>query len=244
MRNAKLVVEYDGTAYHGFQWQVGIPTVQGELERAMREVLGYEVRVNGAGRTDAGVHARGQVVSFKSEWRHPLLALQRALNTHLPEDIVVCEALDADESFHARFSAKSREYRYTVINREAPVAIGRQYVYQFEWPLDLGPMREACRLLVGEHDFASFGSPSEEAMTTVRDVERADCERVGDTIYFDFRANSFLAHMVRNLVGTLLQVGTGRIGLERFASIMQARDRRLAGPAAPAKGLCLMKVNY
>ena len=244
MRNFKLVVEYDGTAYHGFQWQVNGATIQGELERAVREIVGQEVRVIGAGRTDAGVHALGQVANFKSDWPHSTDALRRALNSHLPADIAVREVEDVDERFHARFSAISREYRYTVVNREARPAIGRQYCYHFSWTLHLDPMREACRLLVGQHDFASFSGASEKAISTVRCLEQADCEREGDKVYFDFRARSFLPHMVRNLVGTLLQVGTGSIGVERFAEIMRARDRGLAGPAAPARGLCLMKVNY
>jgi len=244
MRNLKLTLEYDGTAYRGFQVQAEGPTIQGELERALREVLRQPVRVVGAGRTDAGVHALGQVVSFRCHWPHSATALGRALNAHLPEDIVVLEAEEAEDRFHARFSARSREYRYTVLNREAPPAIGRQYCYHFARKLDLEPMREACRLLIGEHDFASFAGAGERALSTVRCLEQAGCERDGDKIYFDFRARSFLPHMVRNLVGTLLQVGTGRIGVERFAAILRARDRGMAGPAAPARGLCLMKVYY
>jgi len=244
-RNVMLVVEYDGTCYHGFQLQAAdVPTVQGELERGLRQVTGIVTRVAGAGRTDRGVHAAGQVVSFRTRSALEAAVLQRALNAVLPADIAVLAAAELPPDFHARFSARSREYRYTILNRPVRTALERQLTYHVATPLDVAAMAEAARQLVGEHDFVSFASAGEKVASTVRRVLAADCRREGVKIYVDIAANAFLPHMVRNIVGTLLPVGTGRLDLPGFQEIFGARQRRQAGPTAPARGLCLMRVNY
>lgn len=244
-RNVMLVVEYDGTCYHGFQLQgAHVGTVQGELERALHQVTGLVTRVAGAGRTDRGVHAAGQVVSFRTRSALGVAVLQRALNAVLPADIAVLAADDVSPDFHARFSARSREYRYTVLNRPARAALERHFTYHVAPPLNVEAMALAALGLVGEHDFASFAGAGEEMASTVRRVLSVDCHREGVKVYVDITADAFLPHMVRNIVGTLLPVGTGKLAVAGFREIFAARQRRQAGPTAPARGLCLMRVNY
>ena len=244
-RNVMLVLEYDGTRYHGFQIQaMGVPTVQGELERALRQVTGLATRVAGAGRTDRGVHAAGQVTSFRTRSTLPAGVLQRALNAVLPSDVAVLAAVDVPPEFHARFSARSREYRYTILNRPVRSPLERYFTCHVATPLDVEAMAEAAQELVGEHDFASFAGAGEEEMSTLRRVLVADCHREDAKVFVDMVADAFLPHMVRNIVGTLLRVGMGRLSLAGFREILVARQRSQAGPTAPAHGLCLMRVNY
>jgi tRNA pseudouridine38-40 synthase len=242
-RRVSVVIEYDGTDYLGFQLQAKGRTVQGELERVLAEVTRKETRVTGAGRTDAGVHAVGQVVSFVPQWKHSLPELQRAMNALLSEDIVVRQMTWVADDFHPRFSAVSREYRYTVLNQPLRSPLARRFTYHYLKPLNVEAMTRAAKCLVGTQDFASFGR-SPQGENTVRQVYRAECTRQDQFIYFDIVANAFLYRMVRNIVGTLLLVGIGELSPERFGEILQARDRRRAGPVAPAHGLCLMRVNY
>ncbi|MCL4459379.1 MAG: tRNA pseudouridine(38-40) synthase TruA [Chloroflexi bacterium] len=238
-----LVVEYDGSGYCGFQLQRGLPTIQGELEQALSQITGERIRVIGAGRTDAGVHAAGQVVNFKTASKLEPEVFIRALKSLIPRDIVVKEAKQVPTNFHARHSARNREYRYVILNRPFPSALVRHLVYHYRHPLNVEAMCKACQLLVGTHDFASF-SKGTNAVNTVRQVQRADCKKDGDKIYIDLEANAFLPHMVRNIVGTLLWVGGGKLDIAGFENILLARDRTLAGPTAPAHGLCLIRVNY
>jgi len=240
VRKLMAVVEYDGTDYAGFQIQ---KSIQEEIERALARVTQEEIRIFGAGRTDAGVHARGQVIAFRTAWRHSLRELQRALNAVLPRDIAVRELALAAEDFHPRFSAVSREYRYTIWNAPVRSPLVGRFAYHFPWPLDVAAMNEAASALVGTHDFASFGRPP-KGENTVRTVYRAQCTREGSFVYFDIVANAFLQRMVRSIVGTLLEVGTGKLSPADFREILGAADRRRASPPAPAHGLCLMKVNY
>jgi tRNA pseudouridine38-40 synthase len=242
--NLKMVVEYDGTAYHGFQIQARLNTIQAELERALFLVTGEQVRIAGAGRTDAGVHALGQVVSFKSITTLGSQTLVRALNARLPEDIVVKECTPVAPEFHARFSAKSREYRYTILNREVPVALGRALVYHYRRRLDVPELQKAAERLLGVHDFASFARVDKAISCTVRTVLSAGWQADGDYLHFDIVANAFLPQMVRGIVGTLLWVGTHKIDVGGFQEIFDACDRRLAGPTAPAQGLCFVRVIY
>jgi tRNA pseudouridine38-40 synthase len=244
-RNVVLVLEYDGTRYHGFQVQAGnLPTIQGELERAIEQITGLRARISGAGRTDRGVHASGQVANFYTGSALSTGVLRRALNAVLPPDIAVISAAEAPSNFHARFSARSREYRYTIVNRPARSPLMRHFAYHLARPLDVAAMAEAARELVGEHDFASFAGGSEEVESTVRNVLSADCQREGERVYVDIEANAFLPHMVRNIVGTLLLIGIGKLEMDGFRQIFAARQRREAGPTAPAHGLCLTRVNY
>jgi len=237
-------VEYDGTAYHGFQVQAGRRTIQGELERALASVAQEEIRIVGAGRTDAGVHALGQVISFRTGWDRSLAVLQRALNAVLPRDIAIREMEETPPDFHARYSAVSREYRYTILNRPVRSPLAERFAYHFATPLAVEPMAEACGHLVGRHDFASFGQPMKEDGSTVRTIHRARCWREGDYVYVDIVADAFLRRMVRRIVGGLLEVGTGRLSSEEFREIFLARNPSLIKVMAPPRGLCLVKVNY
>jgi tRNA pseudouridine38-40 synthase len=242
-RRVIAVIEYDGTDYLGFQLQAKGRTIQGEVERALAEVTRKETRVVGAGRTDAGVHAVGQVISFVPQWRHSLPELQRAMNALLPEDIAVHQMAWVADDFHPRFGAVSREYRYTILNQSVRSPLARRFAHHYLKPLDVEAMTRAAKCLVGSHDFASFGRPP-QGENTGRRVYRAECTRQDQFIYFDIVANAFLYRMVRSIVGTLLLVGIGELSPERFEEILQAGDRRRAGPPAPAHGLCLMRVNY
>lgn len=238
------VIEYDGTDYLGFQLQAEGRTIQSEVERALAEVTRRETRVTGAGRTDAGVHAAGQVISFVPQWKHSLTELQRAMNALLPGDIAVHQMAWVADDFHPRFSAVSREYRYTILNQPHRSPLARRFAYHYPRPLDVEAMARAAKCLVGSHDFASFGRPP-QGESTVRQVYQAECTRQDQFIYFDIVANAFLYRMVRNIVGTLLLVGTGELLTEGFEEILRAGDsRRRAGPTAPAHGLCLIRVNY
>jgi tRNA pseudouridine38-40 synthase len=237
------VVEYDGTDYLGFQVQAQGATIQGEIERVLAAVTQEEIRVIGAGRTDAGVHAQGQVVAFNTAWRHPVEELQRALNAVLPKDIAVRELRPVAEGFHPRFDAVSREYRYTIFNRPLRSPLARRFAHHFPRPLDVAAMNEAAGVLVGSHDFAAFGR-APQGDNTVREVYQAQWTKEEPFVYFDIVANAFLYRMVRSLVGTLLLVGTGELSPAGFEEILRSADRSRAGQVALAHGLCLMKVNY
>jgi tRNA pseudouridine38-40 synthase len=242
-RKLMAVVEYDGTDYLGFQVQAQGPTIQGEIERALAAVTQEEIRIIGAGRTDAGVHAQGQVVAFSTAWRHPIEELQRALNAVLSKDIAVRELRPVAKGFHPRFDAASREYRYTVFNQPLRSPLTRRFAYHFPLLLNVAAMNEAADFLVGSHDFASFGR-APQGDNTVREVYRAQWTSEEPFVYFDIIANAFLYRMVRSLVGTLLLVGTGELSPAGFEEILRPADRDRAGQLAPAHGLCLMKVNY
>jgi tRNA pseudouridine38-40 synthase len=217
-----LIIEYDGTGYHGFQLQAKLPTIQGEIERALGELTGERRRVLTASRTDAGVHARGQVVSFRTDSQLAAATFVSGLNHYLPDDIAIRAACRVSDSVNVRRDAVSREYRYYI---EA--------------------VNEACRVLVGEHDFASFASQMEVGRKgTVKSVYRAGVEREEELVVFDMVANSFLPHQVRNTIGVLLKVGSGRMNTGEVIDIMEARKPGLAGPTVPACGLFLERVNY
>jgi tRNA pseudouridine38-40 synthase len=239
----RATVAYDGTAFLGFQWQTGGRTVQGVLEAAVARVTQQETRVIGAGRTDTGVHAQGQVIGFRVAWGHPLADLQRALNAVLPEDVAILELGPAEPGWHPRFSARRRFYRYTVLNRPVRSPLERRYAHLVTAPLELAALSAAAEPLVGQHDFASFGQPT-QGDSTVRVIYAAGWQQEGDRFIFDVVGNAFLRSMVRSLVGTLLQVGMGRWPVGRVAEILAGRERALAAAPAPACGLCLMKVEY
>lgn len=247
MRNIKLTVAYDGTAYHGFQEQrgTGLPTVQEELERCLSGLAGKKVQVIGASRTDAGVHARGQVINFDAgEWNIPTGRIPPALNGILPEDIAVLSAEDAGADFHARFSARWKEYRYTVHNSRRPDPFLRRYSCFFPRPLDLGAMREAAGRLEGRHDFSAFKAGGTPVKSAVRTLYRAVIDSGGDLIELTFRGDGFLHHMVRIITGTLLEVGLGKYPPAAVSGILASGDRTRAGPTAPPQGLCLIRVEY
>jgi tRNA pseudouridine38-40 synthase len=248
LRSLLLILEYDGTDFAGFQVQPSRRTVQGELEAALARVTGEQIRINGAGRTDAGVHATGQVASLTTASRLDVEVLSRALNACLPGDLVVRLAREVPEGFHARYSARSRVYRYLVWNGRAPTPLGRRYSHHWPRPLDLGPVEVAAESLIGTHDFASFAGAADPSRTgtgtTVREVMWLRCRRQGNLVEFGVEANAFLPKMVRNLVGTLLLVGSGKLRVEQVSEILGARNRAMAGPTAPPEGLCLVLVRY
>ena len=247
-RTLRLDLAYEGTRYHGFGLQPGGRlTIQEVVEEALARSLGEQVRVTAAGRTDAGVHASGQVVSFTTSGRLQPPELVRAANAHLPEDVIVEAAAEMPASFDARRSALRRHYRYLIWNHPRPNLWLRRWSWHQANRLDLPAMNAAAACLLGEHDFASFaGGMSQEpaGRTTIRTVERACWWQNGDLIGFEITANSFLRHMVRGIVGTLLQVGRGRLDSAQLSEIRAAADRRQGGPNAPPHGLTLVGVDY
>ncbi|HTN44481.1 MAG TPA: tRNA pseudouridine(38-40) synthase TruA [Nitrospiria bacterium] len=251
MPNIKLVIEYDGSRYHGWQRQPNLPTVQGALEAAVDAISQQRPTVIGAGRTDAGVHAQGQVANFKVNARLTSAAWMRALNSLLPEDIVVVGAQKVSSRFHARFSAVGKIYHYRILNRRYPPAIGRQYVWTVYSALDLRRMRSAAKALLGKHDFSSFrGSDSSEVRvrgkkrSAVCRIRRLELARRRDHLVITIEADRFLQQMVRTIVGTLVEVGRGRFSPRDIPLLLQKKDRRFGGPTAPPQGLCLVKVFY
>lgn len=247
MRNIKLTIAYDGTAYHGFQEQrgTGLPTVQEELEKCLSGLSGRKVQVIGAGRTDAGVHARGQVINFDARgWNIPTDRIPLALNGTLPGDIAVLDARDVPDDFHARFSARSKEYRYSIHNSRIPDPFLKRYSYFFPRPLDLEGMRAAAEHLKGRHDFSAFkaeGTPVKSAVRTLYDIR---IEGIGNMVELVFLGDGFLHHMVRIITGTLLEVGLKKLAPGAIPEILSSGDRARAGPTAPPQGLCLMEVFY
>ena len=238
-------MEYEGTAYHGFQRQSTLPTIQEELEKALAALAGQQIRIIGAGRTDTGVHAKGQVVSFTTESGLRPRAFVAGLNFYLPDDIAVRSAEVVDPSFDARRSALSREYRYCVLNAPARSPLWRRFSYHIERPLDVEAISVAWQSILGRWDFKAFASIiGRERKSTVRTVYTASVERRGEIILLDVGANAFLPHQVRNMVGTVLLVGRGTSTVEEFVDVLVSSERARAGPAAPAHGLCLMRVNY
>lgn len=239
-----LVVEYEGTRYHGFQWQANGPTIQDELERAIRKLDNKASRVIAASRTDAGVHAKGQVVSF---WTRSTLSestLVKALNCHLPADIAVKAACKVDANFNVRRDALSRVYNYYILDSDTPSPLSRNFALFLPRQLDIEAMNETCYIIKGEHDFISFAGSLDGIRDTVRTIYEAEVRRRAKFVVFHVVANSFLRHQVRNIVGLLIRLGLGKKNVDYFRSVMEAKTLGLAGPAVPPCGLYLMKVNY
>ncbi|HXG38279.1 MAG TPA: tRNA pseudouridine(38-40) synthase TruA [Bacteroidota bacterium] len=242
MRNIKLTLEYDGTDFVGWQVQPNGRSVQEELEKALRQILQEECKTNAAGRTDSGVHARGQVANFVTSSAVALQPLVKSLNGVLPEDVVVLNAEEVDEQFHARYSAKSRRYRY-VISR-TPTALLRKYSWPLGYQLDVALMQRCADTIRGEHDFQSFCKAEAEVNHYRCIVHSAEWRETGSMLEFNITANRFLHGMVRALVGTMVDVGRGYTSFEEFNRILEARKRNVAGMAAPSKGLFLEEVMY
>ena len=245
MTRYRATIAYDGTGYHGFQRQAAEhePTIQGEVERALARIGQLGVTVIGSGRTDAGVHATGQVIAFSAEWRHNLDDLQRALNATLPADIAVLDLSEAAPDFHPRYDAVSREYVYTIYNTPVRHPLNRRYALRIAEPLDVAAMDAAAATLVGEHDFAAFGNPT-VGKVTVRRMLRAQVSAEPPFIQVELEATGFLYRMVRSIVGTLLAVGRGSLTPDEFRAVLESRDRSRAEAAAPPQGLCLTRVSY
>ncbi len=236
-------VEYDGTNYHGFQRQREESTIQQELEQSITVISGEQVAVVGAGRTDTGVHATGQVIAFNLEWKHSLHELHRALNAKLPEDIVLRALSPASDDFHPRFDARVRTYNYHIYNANIRSPLLRIHSWHIIRPLDLKAMNQAAEAIIGVHDFATFGQPP-QGDDTVREVYSSSWRRDGSLLLFEISANAFLKRMVRSLVGTMRSVGDGSRSSEEFELALMARNRSHSGKTAPACGLYLMSVSY
>ncbi len=255
MRNVRLLIQYDGTTYSGWQVQPGAVTIQGLVETSLKKITGEDSNVIAAGRTDAGVHALGQVACFKTSSRLALDILQNALNAHLPQDIRIMGADEAQESFHARFSACRKSYVYLVSTDRIISPFLHRYVWRLPYSLDLDAMSKSISCLIGTHDFSAFRGSGCAAKTTVRTIFESSIEThesldfmtlrlSGHIVRFRFEGDAFLRHMVRNMVGTVIESGKGRMKPEDIVMIMEGRDRRCAGPTAPAQGLFLEKISY
>ncbi len=242
MKNYKLVLGYDGTDFRGWQRQPDGRTVQGVLEEAVRKITQKRIVVHGAGRTDAGVHALGQVASFRGAFKLSDEVLLRALNAVLPGDVRVFSLEEAPPDFHARRSARSKLYRYRIVHAPQASPLDRRFVLHWPYPLKLGKMRKAARLFVRTADFTAFSSNRDRS--PVRTVTRSELRRSGDEIVYTIEAAGFLRYMVRTIVGTLLEVGRGRMETGQVEELFRRKDRSFAGPTASAKGLTLVRVDY
>jgi len=244
MRNIKLTIEYDGTNYCGWQKQINGPSIQEATEKTLKKITGQKVTLIGAGRTDSGVHALAQVANFKAKSRLTTEQLLFALNTNLPKDIAINEVEEVSPGFNARFRAKSRLYRYSIINSPVRSPLEARHSYLFRIPLDIRLMRKEAKTLLGRHNFSSFQAKGGSKSTPVTTVKRISVTAKGKHVYIDIEAKGFLYNMVRNIVGTLIEIGRGKLKAGDTGKILKAKNRAVAGPTAPARGLCLMKVNY
>ena len=256
MRNIKLVLEYDGTNYNGWQTQPNQPTVQATVENALTKLTKTPIQIIGAGRTDSGVHAEGQVANFHTTVQIPIIAFQKGLNATLPRDIVVCSAAEVPAGFHARFSAISRRYRYTILNRTYPSALSRQTRYFYPEAIDVDSVNDLCQILIGKQDFSAFQKTGSDRINPVCEIYEAYWWRNSQDIYFQIEADAFLRGMVRAIVGTVLTINRKclhtsgakstrcRDAETELRRILCTRDRSTAGMSVPAHGLSLISVKY
>jgi tRNA pseudouridine38-40 synthase len=242
--NIKVVLEYDGSGFAGWQQQAHGRTVEAELKRALREITGQELKVYAAGRTDAGAHAEGQVVSFQTDGRITPRRLVAALNAKLPDDVAVLSAEEVSDTFHARYSARWRRYRYRYLDRPSRPALERGRCWQIRGPLDVDAMTKAAKALVGKHDWTSYCSASEPPDARVREMRSARVFRHGEMVELELVAEGFLRGLARSIAGALAEVGRGRRPPEWVGEVLEARDRRKAARTAPAGGLTLVEVIY
>ena len=244
MNNIKLVIEYDGTNYAGWQQQKKEKTVQETLKIAIEKVVNEKITLRGAGRTDAGAHALGQVANFKTRSTIPTRKLVQAINFYLPKDIVVKSIKKVSEKFHSQYSAKSKIYRYTILNNNIGSAINRNSCYHYNGDLNIEKMQKASKALIGRHDFSVFKSKSDNKNNNIRTIKRLEIKKKGKYLLFTIEADGFLYKMVRSIVGTLLGVGREKITIKEFKRVLKSRSRPLAGATVPAGGLCLLRVKY
>jgi tRNA pseudouridine38-40 synthase len=245
MRNIKLLIEYDGTNYHGWQIQPNGLTIQEVIEKKVEVMTGEPVRLIASGRTDAGVHAIGQVAHFRTSASIPVEGFWWGLNSLLPRDIVIQSAEEVGAEFHAQHGVKRKTYRYLILNRKVPSAIHRHYSWHIPLPLDLSAMQDAAGMLLGKKDFSTFRAADPEANDPVREIFQAGwLVKEGNFLAFTIEADGFLKHMVRSIVGTLVEVGKGKISAAEFQRLLEARDRRRVGITAPPQGLFLVEVIY
>ena len=244
MRNIKLTIEYDGTNYHGWQIQPNAITIQAAIQEALAKITKTQTQIIGAGRTDTGVHAAGQVANFHTHSQMSPTAFQKALNATPPRDIVITDAEEVSPDFHARFSAVSRTYRYTILNRAYPSALLRNSTYFFPEPIDVQGADTACQSLVGVRDFSSFQRSGSERINPICEIYKCQCWQEEDLVYFEIEADAFLRGMVRAIVGTTLKLHDRGDGVNQLHKILNARDRSAAGTSVPPHGLSLLRVKY
>ena len=244
MKKYVACIEYEGTKYHGWQRLSHASSVQEEVEKALSFVANHEVAISCAGRTDSGVHGIGQIIHFESDAKRNEKAWRMGCNTNLPDDIVLRWIQPVDDDFHARFSARSRRYRYIILNNQIRPALLNKKVCWYREALDEKPMQEAATLLLGEHDFSSFRAAGCQAKHAIRELQEIKVTREGSYVYVDIVANAFLHHMVRNIVGCLLEVGDSRRPVEWISALLDVKDRTQAGITAPACGLYFVSVDY
>lgn len=244
LRNIKLTIKYDGTHYAGWQYQKNARTVQEAIETVLKKITGEKVNLTGSGRTDSGVHALAQVANFKTRSRLPLKRLYMALNSCLPDDIMVSAVEEAGCRFNAQHDAKSKIYRYTISNNDFVDPFIKRYAARCFYRIDVNTMRKAARCLLGRHDFSSFQTKDGEERDSTRRLKKIKIARSGDLIYIEMEADGFLYNMARNIVGTLIEAGRGKMTVRDVRAALDKKDRRSSGPTAPALGLCLMKVRY
>lgn len=244
MKNYKFIVEYDGSRYYGWQRQPGKNTIQGKLENVLGLMCGRETEVTGAGRTDAGVHARGMAANAFLDTELSCEEIRDYMNRHLPEDIAVREVREASPRFHARYNAIGKTYRYTCYDGDVKPVFDRKYCMVLEEKPDLDLMRQGAGILTGQHDYRNFCVNPRMKKSTVRCVDSIEIERRGDYLYFTVHGTGFLQNMVRIMVGALLEVGRGRMTIKQLQDALDNPERQKAGPTAPAQGLCLIKVDY
>ena len=242
--NIKLIIQYDGTAYHGWQIQAEDITVESELTKALERITGEAVKLTGCGRTDSGVHAMSYVCNFHTNSQIPVERYPYALNTYLPQDIVCKNAEIVSDDFNSNRSAKAKRYVYRIYNSDIPDAFFGRYSWQYKYALDIAAMKNAARAFIGEHDFIGFASSGFTVKTTVREIYSLDVEKNGDMITIDVCGNGFLYNMVRIIAGTLAYVGSGKIDDDKMEEIIESKCRERAGITAPAHGLCLKEVYY
>ena len=241
----KLVIEYDGTAYHGWQRQKADRSIQAEIEKALAVMTRQAVALAASGRTDAGVHALGQTAHFTCDTAIEPDAFIKGLNSLLPDDIVIKNCESVPETFHARYDARRKTYRYRILNRPVPTAVDNRYVWHIRKELNATAMQTAARHLIGEHDFKAFEGTGSPRTSTVRTLFRADLKKEKDGyLIFEVAGNGFLRYMVRNIIGTLVEVGRGKLTPEGFKSVLESKDREQAGATAPPQGLFLVAVEY
>lgn len=240
----KMVIEYDGSNYHGFQIQPNANSIQETLEQCLARLTGEKIRITGAGRTDAGVHAMGQIISFDTASTIPADRFYLALNRYLPEDIRALSSIQAADDFNARFDAVKKTYRYSIYNSAVGQILVRKYALCLNEALDIEAMRAACRHIEGRHDFSSFCASGSSVRTFERTVMRCELKQSDVWLTLEMEADGFLYNMVRITVGTLLEIGRSRLSPDAIPSILQAKNRAAASPTAPPQGLCLIKVDY
>jgi len=244
MRNIALVISYEGTAYHGWQCQPGLITIQQVLQEKIENIVNHKVKIYGGARTDSGVHAFGQTVNFFTESIIDMRGLARGLNSQLPTDIRIRSAREVDGHFHSRYSAKSKIYVYSILNTPHNSPFYVRYTWHIPYLLDVSNMNKASKIVIGTHDFSAFKKKDEIYQSAVRELIKTGVKRRGDFIYVVVEAKGFLRYMVRNIVGTLMLVGKGKLTVDKFKGILESKDRVRAGPTAPAKGLFLRKIKY